>query len=167
MLLNSGEYLRTIELVKQEIKSAQYRAAVHVNTDMILLYHSIGCIINEHKAWGNKFIDNLAADIRLEFPDSKGYSVRNLKYMAKFALAYPDQEFVQQVVAQIPWGTMSFCLTRFRPQRNGNGILMPVKEMAGLEQSCFTKLKAASISVRRLPKRCLISQIVCPLRKVS
>jgi predicted nuclease of restriction endonuclease-like (RecB) superfamily len=60
-------------------------------------------VINAHKAWGNKFIDNLSADIHREFPDSKGYSVRNLKYMAKFALAYPDREFVQTVSAQIPW----------------------------------------------------------------
>lgn len=104
MLMNSGEYLATIEQVKQEIKSAQYQAALHVNTDLVLLYHSIGCVINEHKAWGSKFIDNLAADLRLEFPNSKGYSVRNLKYMAKFAETYPDKEFVQQAVAQIPWG---------------------------------------------------------------
>lgn len=101
--MNSSEYLATIEQVKQEIKSAQYRAAMHVNADLVLLYHSIGCVINEHKAWGNKFIDNLASDIHLAFPNSKGYSVRNLKYMAKFALAYPDREFVQTVSAQIPW----------------------------------------------------------------
>ena len=69
-----------------------------------MLYFNIGRIINEHKAWGNKFIDNLAADIKLEFPNAKGYSVRNLKYMAKFAETYPDEEFVQQVAAQIPWG---------------------------------------------------------------
>lgn len=49
-------------------------------------------------------IDNLATDIRIAFPESMGYSVRNLKYMAKFAETYPNQEFVQQVVAQIPWG---------------------------------------------------------------
>lgn len=104
MLINSGEYLATIEQVKQEIKSAQFQAALHVNADLILLYHSIGCVINEHKAWGSKFIDNLAADLRLEFPNSKGYSVRNLKYMAKFAGTYTDREFVQQAVAQIPWG---------------------------------------------------------------
>ena len=61
-------------------------------------------MINEHKAWGNKFVDNLATDIRIAFPESKGYSVRNLKYMAKFAETYPNREFVQQVVAQIPWG---------------------------------------------------------------
>lgn len=104
MLMNSNEYLATIEQVKQEIKAAQYKAAIHVNTELIMLYHSIGCVINMHKSWGNKFIENLAQDIKLEFPQSTGYSVRNLKYMAKFAATYPDAEFVQQVVAQIPWG---------------------------------------------------------------
>ena len=104
VLMNSSEYISIVEKIKSEITSAQYRAAVHVNADMLLLYYDIGCVINEHKTWGNKFIDNLASDIRMEFPESKGYSVRNLKYMAKFAETYPVREFVQQVVAQIPWG---------------------------------------------------------------
>lgn len=104
MLMNNNEYLNTIESIKKEIKSAQYKAAVSVNRELIMLYYNIGKIINEHKTWGNKFIDNLAADIKLEFANVKGYSVRNLKYMAKFAETYPDEEFVQQVVAQIPWG---------------------------------------------------------------
>lgn len=102
--MNTTEYLSIIENIKHEINAAQYRAALHVNADMLLLYYDIGCVINEHKTWGSKFIDNLAADIRLAFPKSKGYSVRNLKYMAKFAETYPEREFVQQVVAQIPWG---------------------------------------------------------------
>ena len=70
---------------------------------MTLLYHSIGTVINAHKVWGNKFIDSLAKDIKLAFPDAKGYSVRNLKYMAKFAADYPSKQFVQTVSAQIPW----------------------------------------------------------------
>lgn len=102
--MNTTEYLSIIENIKHEINAAQYRAAVHVNADMLLLYYDIGCVINEHKTWGSKFIDNLAADIRLAFPKSKGYSVRNLKYMAKFAETYAEREFVQHVVAQIPWG---------------------------------------------------------------
>ena len=103
MLMNTTEYLSIIENIKSEIRAAQYRAAVHANADMLLLYHDIGCVINEHKSWGNKFIDNLATDIRIAFSESKGYSVRNLKYMAKFAEIYPDREFVQTVSAQIPW----------------------------------------------------------------
>ena len=103
MLMNSGEYLDLVQNIKQEIQSAQYRAALNVNRELICLYYDIGSAINEHKTWGNKFIENLATDIRLAFPEAKGYSVRNLKYMAKFAATYPDREFVQTVSAQIPW----------------------------------------------------------------
>ena len=103
MLINAGEYFDTIEHIKQEIRAAQYQATLQVNRELILLYHSIGTVINEHKTWGNKFVDNLARDIKLSFPNATGFSVRNLKYMAKFAQAYPDREFVQTVSAQIPW----------------------------------------------------------------
>lgn len=68
-----------------------------------MFYYNIGVIINKYKSWGNKFIDNLAADIKLSFPNVTGYSVRNLKYMAKFAELYPDEEIVQVSLAQITW----------------------------------------------------------------
>lgn len=103
MLLNQNEYFDTISAIKGEIKKAQYRAVVSANSELLLLYYHIGQVINEHKVWGNKFIENLSADIRMEFPNTKGYSVRNLKYMAKFAAVYPDEQFVQTVSAQIPW----------------------------------------------------------------
>lgn len=103
MLINSSEYLETIERIKAEIKASQYKAAVSVNQELILLYHSIGEVINAHKVWGNKFIEILAKDIKIAFPNAKGYSVRNLKYMAKFAMTYPDRQFVQTMSAQIPW----------------------------------------------------------------
>lgn len=103
MLINASEYLETVEQIKTEIQAAQYKAAVSVNQEMIMLYHSIGEAINSHKIWGNRFIDSLAKDIKLAFPNAKGYSVRNLKYMAKFATTYPDRQFVQTVSAQIPW----------------------------------------------------------------
>ena len=89
MLMNSNEYLNIVESIKQEIRTAQYRATVGVNRELLVLYHSIGEVINEHKTWGNKFVESLAADIKISFPDATGYSVRNLKYMAKFAATYP------------------------------------------------------------------------------
>ncbi len=112
MLMNTTEYLNTIESVKNEIKEAQYKATLHVNRELTLLYYHIGRIINAHKTWGSKFIDNLAADIRLEFPNAKGYSARNLKYMAKFAETYPDEAFVQTVSAQIPWSHNTLILDK-------------------------------------------------------
>lgn len=104
VLMNSTEYISVLDNIKKEIQEAQHRAAVHANQELLLLYYDIGCTINEHKVWGNKFIENLARDIHLEFPGKKGFSERNLKYMAKFAATYTDCEFVQQTVAQIPWG---------------------------------------------------------------
>ena len=103
MLINNNEYLDLVQSIKQEIQHAQYKAALSVNKELIGLYYNIGQLINEHKTWGSKFIENLAADIKLSFPDAKGYSVRNLKYMAKFALRFPDFEIVQAALAQITW----------------------------------------------------------------
>lgn len=104
MLLNDNQYIAVVEDIKNKIQFARYKATVAVNSELILLYYNIGKTINEHKAWGNKFIDNLSKDIRLAYPGVKGYSARNLKYMAKFASEFTDTEFVQQAVAQIPWG---------------------------------------------------------------
>lgn len=104
MLMNSNEYITVVDTIKKEIRSAQYRTAVQANTELLRLYYSIGKEINVHKVWGNKFIENLSMDIRADYPTNKGFSVRNLKYMAKFAATYSEQEFVQQTVAQIPWG---------------------------------------------------------------
>ena len=103
MLINDNKYLSIIETIKSEIESARFRATISVNSELTMLYYNIGSIINENKSWGNKFIENLAKDIKFEYPNSKGYSVRNLKYMAKFAAEYTDKEFVQTVSAQIPW----------------------------------------------------------------
>ena len=102
--MNDSQYLLIVENIKAEISNSQFKAVVSVNRELIMLYYNIGLIINEHKIWGNKFIENLARDIKLAYPQSTGYSVRNLKYMAKLASEYPDKEFVQQAVAQLPWG---------------------------------------------------------------
>lgn len=99
MLMNSNEYITVVDTIKKEIRSAQYRTAVQANTELLRLYYSIGKEINVHKVWGNKFIENLSMDIRADYPTNKGFSVRNLKYMAKFAATYSEQEFVQQTVA--------------------------------------------------------------------
>ena len=97
-------YKEIFENIKQEVLKSQYRAMQVVNKELIFMYWHIGKIIVENSKWGNKFIDSLSIDLKLEFPEVNGFSVRNLKYMKKMAEEYPDFEFVQQVVAQIPWG---------------------------------------------------------------
>ena len=85
-----------IESVKQEIRTAQHRALRQVNQEMILLYWKIGKMLNEHVAYGNQFIDQLARELRFSFPDMKGLSARNLRYMKRFARKMKTNEFCKQ-----------------------------------------------------------------------
>jgi len=102
-----ADYGPFLEDLKERIRSAQLKAAVAVNRELVLLYWSIGRRIlaaQGAEGWGAKVIDRLGADLRSAFPEMKGLSPRNLKYMRAFAEAWPDEPIVQQVVAQIPWG---------------------------------------------------------------
>ena len=101
---NIAEYKNLLNEIKTQISVSKYNALKSVNREMIILYYNIGKMILSNIEWGNKFIDKLAKDLKSDFPGVKGISVRNLKYMRKFAEEYTDFEFVQQVVAQIPWG---------------------------------------------------------------
>jgi len=103
MLINNDAYFEILESVKLQIHTAQYKAVLGANREQILLYWNIGKIIIANSTWGNKFIDNLARDIKLEFPNAKGYSVRNLKYMRKFAEFVSDEEIVPTLSAQLSW----------------------------------------------------------------
>src|SRR5689334_9949231 len=97
------EYLRDL---KQRIRTAQVKAALAVNRELVLLYWQIGHEIlafQRQRGWGARVIDRLATDLRQAFPEMRGWSPRNLKYMRAFAQAWPDEAIVQQVAAQIPW----------------------------------------------------------------
>jgi predicted nuclease of restriction endonuclease-like (RecB) superfamily len=92
--------------LKIRIHTAQQRATLAVNRELVLLYWQIGRDILARQAeqgWGAKVIERLAHDLRAAFLDMKGFSPRNLKYMRAFAEAWPDEEFVQEVLAQLPW----------------------------------------------------------------
>lgn len=100
-------YGALLATLKERIRDARLRSSLAVNRELILLYWSIGRDIlarQRDEGWGAKTIDRLAADLRRDFPEMTGLSARNLKYMRAFAEAYPDSEFVQQVVALLPWG---------------------------------------------------------------
>lgn len=105
--LNSKTYATLLQNLKKEISTARIRAHLSVNKEMITLYWSIGNQILERQkqeGWGSKVIENISKDLRKEFPEMTGLSARNLKYMRKLADEYQDNEIVQQLVAQIPWG---------------------------------------------------------------
>ncbi|HYE83206.1 MAG TPA: DUF1016 N-terminal domain-containing protein [Clostridia bacterium] len=103
MLINNDNYFQVLESVKARIQDAQYRAVLGVNREQILLFWNIGKVIIENSKYGSGFIENLASDIKSEFPNAKGYSVRNLRYMRKFAELVTDEEKVQTLSALLSW----------------------------------------------------------------
>ena len=105
--------------LKTRIHNAQQRATLSVNRELVLLYWQIGRDILARQAeqgWGAKVIERLAHDLRTAFPDMKGFSPRNLKYMRAFAEAWPDSEFVQGVLAQLPWYHQLALLDKLRSE---------------------------------------------------
>src|SRR6266852_7030236 len=96
------EFLRDL---KERSRTAQVRAGLAVHRELVLLYWQVGrdiLIRQQQQGWGAKVVDRLAADLQRAFPEMKGFSSRNLKYMRAFAESY-DEAFVQQIAAQIPW----------------------------------------------------------------
>lgn len=101
------EYKVFLKEIKSKILSSQVKAAIAVNCELITLYWEIGSKIfskQKKEGWGAKTIENLAKDLKSSFPDMKGFSLTNIKYMVQFAREYPDFQISQQVVGQIPWG---------------------------------------------------------------
>ena len=112
-----SDYGRWIQSIKDRVRNAQFRAMVAVNVELMLLYWDIGRAILDRQAaegWGTKVVQRIATDLAAEFPGAKGFSLRNLKYMRAFAEAWPNREFVQQVVAQISWGNNVVLLDRVK-----------------------------------------------------
>lgn len=121
----SSNYGIILSNLKDKIRQARLQATIAVNTELVTVYWEIGSTIlqqQKNEGWGTKVVERLANDLKAEFPDMKGLSIRNIKYMRAFAEAYPDFQivqqpaaqlkanekteipFVQQAVAQLPWG---------------------------------------------------------------
>jgi len=124
-------YAKTLGEIKQRILQERLRVVMAANAAMVLLYWDIGRMIldrQERAGWGARVIDRLAADLREAFPDIKGFSPRNLKYMRAFAAAWPDRAIVQQVAAQIPWFHNCLLLDRVPDPTARNWYIRQVME---------------------------------------
>jgi len=124
------QYIQTLAQLKEQIKTARVKVAFTANKTLLELYWNIGNSILDLQAiqgWGSKTIDRLSAELRREFPDFKGLSVRNLKYMVTFARLFPffgqqaaaqnqpiinELQIRQQAAAQLPWGHLQLLMDK-------------------------------------------------------
>ena len=120
--------------LKAQIQLAQQRAVLAVNQELLKLYWQIGNDIlqrQQQQGWGSKVIDQLAKDLRVAFPELKGFSRSNLLYMRAFADNWPDfadDVIVQQAVGQIPWGHNLVLLSKIKEKQQRLNYAMLVQQ---------------------------------------
>lgn len=113
-------YKNLLTDIKQRILSAQLKAALSVNAEMIFLYWQIGDSIaqkQKEQGWSSGVIPQLAKDLKIEFPNSKGYSERNLGRMLAFYREYPNESILPQAVAKLPWGHNILLIEKIKDQK--------------------------------------------------
>jgi predicted nuclease of restriction endonuclease-like (RecB) superfamily len=117
MMDNDKDYLLFLAKLKKDIEQARLQVVLTVNEQLLQLYWNIGHNISlqrSQQGWGTKIIDRLSGDLAISFPDMKGISPRNLKYMQTFAEAYPEflqvplakskgSPILQVPLAKLPW----------------------------------------------------------------
>ena len=96
-------YNGVIDEIKLDIGKTQLDIMINANKSLVNLYYRIGKVLYDNSRWGNKFIDKLAFELKLSFPNQKGFSVRNLKYMKTFYNEYKNDSELVHLGAQIPW----------------------------------------------------------------
>ncbi len=111
---NSNEYKHWLGSLKNKVRNAQLKAAVSVNQELLRFYWELGTDIVEKQkntSWGDGFIKQLSKDLTAEFPDLKGFSYSNIKYIRQWSLFWTTiipigQQAVGQLdkITQIPWG---------------------------------------------------------------
>lgn len=113
-------YARLLEDLKAKVRNAQVKAALNVNSEMIILYWEIGKSIvvrQEKEGWGTNIINRLSMDLKNHFPELKGFSPRNLGYMKKMYEKYPDFVILQQLAAKLPWFHNCILIDKVKTQK--------------------------------------------------
>jgi len=113
--MNRNGYAEMLDGIKARVRAARQRVSVAVNSELVLLYWHIGRDIlmrQQEQGWGAKVVDRLSEDLKREFPDIRGFSPRNLKYMRSFAEKWPVEAIVQTVSAQMTWSHNTLLLDK-------------------------------------------------------
>ena len=113
----NNEYFKLLEDIKATLVTTRNKVIENANKDLIIMYYNIGLKLIENNKWGSSFIDTLAKDLKMEFPNLKGMSARNLRYMQKFAKEYMKDEFLQEVLAKLSWNHNQILLDKIKDKK--------------------------------------------------
>lgn len=108
------DFKKIIGNIKEEILNAQIKTMQQVNSNLIMLYFRLGKIVSENKKYGNNFTKQVSIELKLTFPNMKGFSERNIRSMRLFYEEYADDENWQQLVSKLPWGHNLLLIEKLR-----------------------------------------------------
>lgn len=111
------DYRVFLTALKDKIRNARLKAALAINKEVIELYWHLGNQIIEKQNWGSKLIETLSHDLQNAFPETSGFSVRNLHRMRQFAARFSDISILPQTVAQLPWGHTSLLIHKVKDNK--------------------------------------------------
>ena len=100
--------------IKIQIDNTKREIFQNANMSLLNLYFYIGKVICDNATWGNKFVDDLAIQLKISYPNMKGFSSRNLQNMKKYYLNINDNEILQKASAKIPWSHNMLILDRVK-----------------------------------------------------
>ena len=103
MLDTINDYKYIFKNIKDDIRNTRFRIIENANSELINLYFRLGKIIDDNWKYGNSFINELSIELKLEFPDMKGLSPRNLRRMKNFYKEYKDIQNWPVALANLPW----------------------------------------------------------------
>lgn len=137
MKLKATQYKDFIQEIKQKIQSSQIKAHIKVNIELLTLYWELGSMIVKKQklsSWGDGFIDDISKDLKKEFPDLKGFSTTNIKYMKKWYLFWSIEkspqavDFFENKIFQIPWGHNREIITKCKSLNEANFYINKIIE---------------------------------------
>ncbi len=115
-----NNYFELLEDIKSTLITTRNKVIENANKDLIIMYYNIGLKLIENNKWGSSFIDTLSKDLKIEFPNIKGMSARNLRYMQKFAKEYNRDKFLQEVLAKLSWNHNQILLDKIKDKNERN-----------------------------------------------
>jgi len=141
----SKDYKGTLELIKHEIQTARFQVVKAITKEHVGLYWKIGKIILEkqdEEGWGKSVVEKISNDLQHDYPESSGYSARNLWDMRRFYSRYSNNEKLRQLVAEIPWGQNLLILTKIKDNREAEYYLNATKEYGWSRNVLLNQIKA-------------------------
>ena len=120
-------YSTLLQNIKKVVDNTKNNIIIGTNKELIIMYYDIGLMLIRYNKWGSSFINKLSSDLINEFPEFKGMSSRNLRYMQKFAREYDCDDFLLNVLAKLSWYHNQILLDR----------LKDIKERKWYAQQCI------------------------------